>query len=67
MLQEYAPILRLVLIPVGAVIAGFLLEKWIRKIVDLMRKIEDAVIAFNKASVLMLALYLVVLAYVKLG
>lgn len=67
MLQEYTPILRLVLIPVGAVIAGFLLEKWIRKIVDLMRKIEDAVIAFNKASVLMLALYLVVLAYVKLG
>ena len=63
---EYVILAKLVLLPTGIVVGCFLLQRWLRTIVDMLRKLEDFVIAFNKASILLLLLYFVILAYVKL-
>lgn len=65
-LQEYIPIIKLVLIPLAFVLSCAIFQRWIRLIADLIRKIEDALLAFNKASFLLLLLYYVILAYIKL-
>lgn len=66
MLQEYAPLLKLVLIPTGIVVSCFILQKWLRTIVDMLIKLEAFVVSFNKASILLLLLYFILVAYVKL-
>lgn len=65
-IQEYAPLIKLIIIPLWIVIGSFLLEKWIKKIVDLWRRLEDLIVAWNKSSLLLLFLYYIVLIYVKL-
>lgn len=65
-LTEYAMLAKLVLIPTLGVICCFILQRWLRTIVDMLRKLEDFVIAFNKSSILLLIAYFLVLAYVKL-
>ena len=64
--QEYIPLIKLILIPLGFVLSCAIFQKWIRLIADLIMKIEAMVLAFNKASFLILLLYYVVLAYIKL-
>lgn len=63
---EYIPLLKLVLFPIWIVLCMFILQKWLWAIVLTLRKLEDFVISFNKSSLLVLGLYFVVLAYVKL-
>lgn len=65
-LQEYIPLVKLILIPLGFVISCAIFQRWVRLISDLIRRIEDALLAFNKASFLLLLLYYVILAYIKL-
>ncbi|OIP51973.1 hypothetical protein AUK10_04295 [Candidatus Gracilibacteria bacterium CG2_30_37_12] len=64
--QEYVPLIKLILLPVGLVLVCFILQRWLRTIVDMLRKLEDFVIAFNKSSILILFLYFVILIYIKL-
>ena len=64
--MEYAMIAKLILIPTLVVITCFILQRWLRAIVDTLKKLEDFVIAFNKSSVLLLCAYFIILAYIKL-
>lgn len=63
---EYAGIIRAVLFPTGIVVSCFILQRWLKSILDLFKKLDEFLMAFNKASILLLFLYYIVLIWVKL-
>lgn len=65
--SEYLPLIKLILFPALAVAGGFVLERVFKTIVNLIRRLEDLIIAFNRFSVILLAAYFIVLAYLKLS
>lgn len=58
---EYAGLIRAILFPTGMVVSCFILQRWLKSIIELFKKLDEFLVAFNKASVLLLFLYFIVL------
>ena len=64
--QEYIPLLKLILIPTMVVLACFIVQRWIFYIVEMLKKLNEFLIAFNRASFLLLGLYVALLVYFRI-
>ena len=60
-------IVRYVLIPIALMLSSYVLQRWIKSVLEVLKRLEEFVSALNRVSLIILLGYFTILVYLKFG